>query len=114
MHAQSPKFIYHFTHTLPPWLGFRTDYDVPKAKGYTYFNGSKTGAFHAAEIPYSLDSLRTNVDQQYSNVDRGIADCISQYWVNFMKSGDPNGDGLAYWLSAAEDENHVTELGKEQ
>jgi carboxylesterase type B len=113
-HAQSPIFIYHFTHTPPPRRGFKTDYAVPKAKGYTYFNGSKTGAYHAAEIPYTFDSLWTDVDQPYKNVDRDIADRISQYWVNFMKSGDPNGDGLAYWPSAAEDEDHLMELGKEQ
>jgi carboxylesterase type B len=113
-HAKSPIYVYHFVHEPPERRGFKKDYPVPKAKGYTYFNGSKTGAYHAAEIPYTFDSLWTDVDQPFNAVDQEVADRISQYWANFMHTGNPNGDGLTYWPSAAEDADHVLELGKEQ
>jgi para-nitrobenzyl esterase len=32
-----------------------------------------------------------------SDADRKLADIVSSYWVNFAKTGDPNGKGLAVW-----------------
>lgn len=113
-YAKSSIFIYHFVHAPPQRRGFMTDYPVPKAKGYVYFNGSKTGAYHAAEIPYAFDSLWTDYDQPFGEVDRGVANQVSEYWANFIKTGNPNGSNLVHWPSAAEDEGHVMELGREQ
>ncbi|KAF3764152.1 alpha/beta-hydrolase [Cryphonectria parasitica EP155] len=122
-HAKSDIFIYFWTHAPPPRRGFRTDYPVPKAKGYVFFNGSRTGAYHAAEIPYVFDSLWTAPWDPYTDVDRGVADMASELWANFIKTGNPNGvkDGgnrhgapqLAPWPTAAEDPDHVMEIGKE-
>ena len=113
-HAKSPIFIYHWVHAPPKRRGFKTDYAVPKAKGYVYFNGSKGGAYHAAEIPYAFDSLWTDYEKPFSEVDQEIANRTSEYWANFIKTGNPNGEGLAYWPSAGEDEDRVMELGREQ
>jgi carboxylesterase type B len=32
-----------------------------------------------------------------SEKDRAVAEMMSSYWVNFAKSGDPNGRGLPNW-----------------
>ena len=32
-----------------------------------------------------------------SEKDRALADMVSSYWVNFAKTGDPNGKGLPAW-----------------
>jgi len=54
------------------------------------------GASHFAELWYVFDHL----DQyawQWTSADRKIAAEISAYWVNFARSGDPNGTGLPPW-----------------
>jgi para-nitrobenzyl esterase len=53
------------------------------------------GAYHGAELPYVFnthdDWLPTG------KVDRELTGKIMDYWVNFARSGDPNGPGLYTW-----------------
>jgi para-nitrobenzyl esterase len=56
------------------------------------------GAFHAGEILYvfeNLDAFPWLID----DADRALARLASSYWVNFVRSGDPNGPGLPHWPS---------------
>lgn len=63
--------------------GFRTDYAGPKAKGYTHFNGSKTGPITLPKlpVPYTFNCLWTDVHQPSEDTDRDNADRTSQYSV---------------------------------
>ena len=54
------------------------------------------GAFHAAEIVYVFDRLDA-MPWTYTQADRAISAAMTAYWVNFVKSGDPNGPDLPAW-----------------
>jgi para-nitrobenzyl esterase len=55
---------------------------------------SRTCVRHTgAEIPYASNTA----SPAWTDVDRALADAMSSYWVNFAKSGDPNGPGLPVW-----------------
>jgi para-nitrobenzyl esterase len=54
------------------------------------------GASHFAELWYVFDHL-DQAQWRWSPADRKLAKEISDYWVNFAKSGDPNGQGLPLW-----------------
>jgi para-nitrobenzyl esterase len=65
-----------------------------------------TGASHASELPYVFDNLGKHplypdgsdpVEAAASAPDHEVARMMSSYWVNFAKTGNPNGPGLPHW-----------------
>ena len=54
------------------------------------------GAFHSGEIVYAYDNLHT-LDRPWEPIDQQLADRMSDYWANFVKTGNPNGKGLPKW-----------------
>jgi para-nitrobenzyl esterase len=68
------------------------------------------GASHYAELWYVFDHL----DQEpwrWSTADRKLAEEISSYWVNFARSGNPNGHGLPPWAAFNNADSNVLYLG---
>jgi carboxylesterase type B len=89
-----------------------------KTKAYTYYwdhampgpDADQYGAFHTSEVPYALDTLYMS-DRPFTDADRKIADRVSNYFVNFIRTGDPNGKALAHWPSTVEQPAATMEIG---
>ncbi len=73
-----------------PVYRYLFDHAPPTAAGREY------GAYHGAEIPYVFDNLAVLGDH-VDEADRELARLMSSYWVNLVRSGDPNGEGLPVW-----------------
>ncbi len=71
-------FVYLWDHALPG----------PQAGLYR--------AFHSSEVPYVFGSLDL-IPRPFTGEDRAIAERMMAYWLNFVKTGDPNGGGLPAW-----------------
>ncbi len=56
-------------------------------------------SWHSNELWYCFASLREGVPpaRPWEKVDFELADKMSSYWVNFISTGDPNGEGLPEW-----------------
>ncbi|MCS8129882.1 carboxylesterase family protein [Pseudomonas aeruginosa] len=69
-------------------------YEPPIPQG-RYLTG-ETGAAHASEVPFLFRNL-TAYDWPWRDADREMSEIISAYWINFARTGNPNGDGLPPW-----------------
>ena len=64
---------------------------------------------HAMELRYVFQTL----PDQASEVDRRISDLISNYWVQFATTGNPNREGLPHWPTYDVDRQQYQIIGVE-
>ncbi len=76
--GKSKAFVYFFNHPPPP--------RVPSQP-------RDPGAIHGSELGYVFGTLPPNADAG----DRAMSDAIETYWVNFARTGNPNGKGALPW-----------------
>jgi para-nitrobenzyl esterase len=57
------------------------------------------GAFHSLEIPYVFGALRDATWNwlPFEPVDSQLSEIVQTYWVNFAKTGNPNGANVPAW-----------------
>jgi para-nitrobenzyl esterase len=92
--GRNSVYYYQFAHKPP----------FPKGSVYEGW-----GASHYAELWYMFDHLQLE-PWHWSAADRKLADVMSSYWVNFAKSGNPNGAGLPVWPEFTSTDNRVLYL----
>ena len=84
----APVYQYHFEQ-------------VPKGKPGAKigsFPAEEAGSRHACEIEYVFETLKlAHEDIPWADDDFKVSEVMATYWINFIKSGDPNGNGLPNW-----------------
>jgi para-nitrobenzyl esterase len=95
-HGHSPVFYYDFEHVMPG----------PEAIPF--------GSYHSSELPYVLGTLHT-LKRPWTESDYRVSALLQAYWVNFIKTGNPNGGpengmGLPKWTAFDPASNDVMAL----
>jgi para-nitrobenzyl esterase len=57
----------------------------------------RAGAPHGGEIAFVFGTLAARPGSAISPEDQAVSKMAQSYWVNFAKTGDPNGAGLPVW-----------------
>jgi para-nitrobenzyl esterase len=70
----------------------------------------KYGASHASEIPYVFGNLVDGYGFKAEPKDREVAKMMNAYWINFAKTGNPNGKDLPEWKAYSANRNEVFEF----
>lgn len=55
------------------------------------------GAVHSAEIQYAMGNLDIDPRYKWEEADHEVSRLMQSYFVNFVKTGNPNGPGLPEW-----------------
>lgn len=85
-------------------------YDYLFDHAYPGPDPKKFGAFHTAEVPYVFGALEEK-GRVFTAADYGVSRQLQTYWINFMKTGDPNADDLPHWPRAGNSAALVMGLG---
>ena len=101
--TNSPVYRYFFTKARPGLMA-----DINKSPRNEPSEGEATeknfsglgffqGAVHSAEIEYALGNLPTNRVYDWQPSDYMVSTIMQDYFVNFIRTKNPNGTGLPYW-----------------
>ena len=75
-----------------PVYRYRFDLALPRDP-----NSADRGAYHSAEIEYVFGMLDSKAGIDWRPEDRALSELMQKYWVNFARTGNPNGPGLPQW-----------------
>ena len=86
--GRKPAYVYDFLRDLP---------------------GDEQGAWHSAELWYMMGTLG-RCWRPWTAGDYALSARMLDYWCNFMRTGDPNGEGLPKWETCGKEKPFVMEL----
>jgi para-nitrobenzyl esterase len=103
----APVYRYFYTHPRPPMRPEMGDAVAGFAGGVISGPAAEEqrrepprGAVHSAEIEYAMGNLATNHVYAWTAEDEWVSARMQSCYVNFIKTGDPNGPGVPDWPAA--------------
>ena len=101
-----------FTYSHYLWNKYLCDQNIPCYEYYFTKTNNVLSNFHAGELPYAYGNLWRHPGL-YNDEDYELSEIMQQYWVNFAKTGDPNGEGLPEWKMRSLDQDQLLQLDTE-
>ena len=70
----------------------------------------RAGSPHGGDVPFAFGTLGGGRGGAPTPEDLAVSRMAQSYWVNFAKTGDPNGPGLPTWPRHVADDGHIFEF----
>lgn len=106
--STQPVYRYYYTHPRPEMRDNSLEAGLAGGVIKKNSNTSKApipkGAVHSAEIEYAMGNLAGNKDYAWTESDYAVSETMLNYFANFIKTGNPNGDKLPVWPMAKNEE----------
>lgn len=104
--------VYWFMHPHYSWRNLAIDsgvkvysYQFTKENGYY-------GTYHSGELIYAYGNVKNSAyPYRYNQSDIDLSERMLNYWVNFVKNGDPNYEESMQWTPYFKSEAKIMELG---
>jgi para-nitrobenzyl esterase len=103
LHMQTggkPVYRYLYAKVRPPYLGMPGQpppAPPAPAPGSAQPPQAPRGAVHSAEIQYAMGNLDLDKRYTWEPADYDVSKAMQAYFVNFIKTGKPDGPGLPPW-----------------
>ena len=95
-----------FAYSHKKWSDYMATENKPV---YFYCFNKDNGSLranHAGELPYAYGNLWRHKDC-YNDEDFALSETMQNYWVNFVKTGNPNGESLPEWEAYTTSQNEI-------
>jgi para-nitrobenzyl esterase len=99
--GNKPVYRYLYTRIRPKYTSPNGATPPPAPKGGP--PAPPRGASHSAEIQYAMGNLPLDKRYAWEPADYKVSEQMQAYFVNFIKTGNPNGAGLPNWPAYASD-----------
>jgi len=103
-----PVYRYLYARPRPAFLG-TPGQPAPAAgggRGGARQQAGPRGAGHSAEIQYAMGNLDLDKRYGWEPADHEVSKTMQAFFVNFIKTGNPNGPGLPEWQTYRPDNNY--------
>lgn len=98
-----PVYRYLYARVRPPYLGMPGQPPPPAQAGPS---AGPQGAVHSAEIQYAMGNLSLDKRYNWEPADFEVSKQMQAYFVNFIKTANPNGEGLPKWPAYSASDNY--------
>ncbi|SFB71277.1 carboxylesterase/lipase family protein [Butyrivibrio sp. YAB3001] len=112
-----------FTYSHYLWNNYMIKQGRPAFEYYFTKKNNSLSNYHAGELPYAYGNLWRHPGL-YDEEDYKLSEIMQSYWINFAKTGDPNGDlldengqptgeKLPSWLPRTEEQSKLIQFDTE-
>ena len=110
LRSGQPVYRYHYMHPRPQMTAAMAGKEAALAGGVKDKDPNAPaplqipdGAVHSADIEYAMGTLSTNEVFEWQPVDHAISHVFQRFYANFIRTGNPNGEGLPTWTALSAD-----------
>ena len=98
-----------FAYSHKKWSDYMAAQSKPVYFYYFSMENASLRSYHAGEMPYAYGNLWRHADK-YTDEDNKLSEQMQSYWVNFVKTGNPNGSDLPQWEAYTAEQNKLLQF----